>query len=641
MRLLEVIENLSRARQAIPLLIVCIARFELLDLRPSWGGGNPRAASIELGPLDREESDRLAAELLPAADGAESRALLVEKAEGNPLFLEETARMLLDANLDCSALDRIPDSIQALIAARLDLLAPDQKRLLQRAAVIGRVFWRGALEHLTPGVDVDALLDTLCERDLISTVERSTIPGDRAYQFTYVLTRDVAYGALTKAERAETHRVFAEWVPPDLVDVVAYHLDRACALLAELDGSPPPELAGDAAAALEKAGSRALANDSFAKARRLLRRSLELEPTPARLYLAANAARQLGDLGTVTVEMEEVLSQAAAAGDAALEGRALTALAAVSLGRDGDVDVAVQLARSALDTLPEDDYEARADALGRLAAAAWWRSDLRDAEAFTREALDLADRAERVDLREQSLATLQWLLALQLDLTGAEEVLAAREPASDGVLTRARAALAVGSLRRIQGRLAEATRAFEEARALHTDAGSSSEAAWCGLLLGWIALVEGRTEEAEHEFRESSRVFTTLEDHGRLVEAQRALAEALLAEGRVEEADRFASNARSLVGPHDLTSQASTTTTLGLVRAAEGTDTEAEALLRAGLALYDGTGHRLLEAQAIVSLAEFLRSRARTDEAAELEARLPDPVPGWLGTADARTTAPV
>jgi tetratricopeptide (TPR) repeat protein len=339
--------------------------------------------------------------------------------------------------------------------------------------------------------------------------------------------------------------------------------------------------------------------------------------------------------------MEEVLAQAAASGDAALEGRALTALAAVSLGRDGDVDVAVQLARSALDTLPADDFEARSDALGRLAAAAWWRSDLRSAETYTREALGLADQAGRIDLREQALATLQWLLALRLDLGGAEEVLAAREPATDGVLTRARAALALGSLRRIQGRLAEAVRAFEEARALHTDAGSSSEAAWCGLLLGWIALVEGRIEEAEHEFRESSRVFTTLEDHGRLCEAQRALAEALLAEGRIEEADRFASNARSLVGPHDLTSQASTTTTLGLVRAAQGADGEAEQLLRAGLALYEGTEHRLLEAQALVSLAQFLRSRGRADEAAELEARLPDPVPGWLGTADARTAATV
>ena len=166
-RLLEVVENLARARREIPLLIVCVARFELLDSRPAWGGGNPRAVSIELVPLDAEESDLLAAELLPAAAGTEELALLLEKAEGNPLFLEETARMLVEADLDCAALDRIPDSIQALIAARIDLLEAAQKRLLQRAAVIGRVFWRGALEHLAPGVDVAAGLEALIERDLI------------------------------------------------------------------------------------------------------------------------------------------------------------------------------------------------------------------------------------------------------------------------------------------------------------------------------------------------------------------------------------------------------------------------------------------------------------------------------------------
>src|SRR5207253_3052880 len=125
------------------------------------------------------------------------------KAEGNPLFLEETARMLLEADGDGAALDRIPDTVQALIAARIDLLQPDQKRLLQRAAVIGRVFWRGAVERLLPGVDVEQLLEALLERELIVPEERSTIAGDRAYQFKHVLIRDVAYSAMTKVERAE------------------------------------------------------------------------------------------------------------------------------------------------------------------------------------------------------------------------------------------------------------------------------------------------------------------------------------------------------------------------------------------------------------------------------------------------------
>src|SRR5581483_7737829 len=374
--------HLARARRPLPLLIVCVARFELLDTRPAWGGGNPRAAAIELSPLDSEESDLLAAELLPAAADESDRALVLEKAEGNPLFLEETARMLLEANLDCAALDRIPDSIQALIAARLDLLGTDQKRLLQRAAVVGRVFWRGALQTLLPDAAVESLLDSLIARDMITPVERSTISGDRAYQFNHVLIRDVAYGALTKVERAETHRRFAAWVPAELVEVVAYHLDRACSLLAALDG----------------AAQRAYAGDAFKKARRLARRALELEPTTERLYLAADAACQLGDLGAVATEMGQVRIEAAAADNASLEGRALVALSTAALGRDGDPAESVRLANAALETLPADDFEGRGGALRRLASAAWWTDDLRGAESFTREALALAEHADRPDL---------------------------------------------------------------------------------------------------------------------------------------------------------------------------------------------------------------------------------------------------
>ena len=641
-RLLEVVENLARARRPIQLLLICVARFELYDTRPSWGGGNPRSAAIELAPLDAEESDELAALLLPAGEGEteEQRALLVEKAEGNPLFLEETARMLLESDLDCSALDRIPDSDQALIASRIDLLDAEHKRLLQHAAVIGRVFWRGALEHLAPDADVAALLEGLLERDLIASVERSTIPGDRAFQFTHVLIRDVAYGALTKAERAETHRAFAAWVPPELVEVSAYHLDRACALLAELDGTPPDDLAAEAATALEAAGRRAYGADSFEKARRLARRALELSPTPRRLYLAADAACQLGDLGTVASEMEQVRVQAAEQGDAALEGRALTGLSTAALGRDGDPAEAVRLAQAALATFAEDDVEGRATGLRRLASAAWWTNDLRGAESYTREALSLADRAQRSDLRIDALGQLQWLLELQLDLDAAEEIFNER-PMGEGVLARARAAHALGALRRMQGRLGEAGQFLVEARSLYLDVGASGDAAMCGLILGWIALVDGLAEQAESEFRDASRVFAANEDHGRLAEAHRALAEALVALGRIEDADRFATAARSEVSDHDLTSRTSTISTLGVVRAAQACDEEAETLLRESLGMLEGTDYRLLEAEARVALVRFLRARGRADEAAKLESRLPERVPGWLGTADAHVPTAV
>ena len=137
------------------------------------------------------------------------------------------------------------------------------------------------------------------------------------------------------------------------------------------------------------------------------------------------------------------------------------------------------------------------------------------------------------------------------------------------------------------------------------------------------------------------RVFATIEDHGHLCEAQRALAEVLLAEGDVDEAERHALAATALVSPHDLTSRSSTMTTLALVRSAQGRPTEAEELLREALALLEGTDFRLLEIPPLVALAEFLRSRDRGAEAAVLEARLPDPIPAWLGREDARSPAAV
>ena len=142
--LLDLIEQLAQSLRDVPLLIVSLARAELLEARPTWGGGM-RSAAIELAPLNVEESIELADAL--ARDGELSparRALVLEKAEGNPLFLEETIRMLAEQDGED---DHIPDSLQALIAARIDRLPLDEKRLLQRAAVVGRVFWAGALER--------------------------------------------------------------------------------------------------------------------------------------------------------------------------------------------------------------------------------------------------------------------------------------------------------------------------------------------------------------------------------------------------------------------------------------------------------------------------------------------------------------
>src|SRR5262249_17445261 len=155
-----------------------------LELRPSWGGGNLRASSIELAPLTPEESEALADGLKPDGLPEEQRALVFEKAEGNPLFLEETMRMLAEHD---GTPNNIPDTIQALIAARIDALPAQQKQLLQRASVIGRVFWQAAVEEMAPELPVAALIDALVARELVVVEERSTIAGERAYRFKHIL----------------------------------------------------------------------------------------------------------------------------------------------------------------------------------------------------------------------------------------------------------------------------------------------------------------------------------------------------------------------------------------------------------------------------------------------------------------------
>ena len=246
--LLELIEHLAERVKESPLMILCLARPELLDIRPGWGGGRLRAAAIELEPLAPDESEELLDALLADRELSTSeRKTLLEKTEGNPLFVEETTRMLLEGG---TAAKRIPDTLQAMIAARIDRLPRNEKRLLQRAAVIGRIFWEGAVAHLLPDVDdLEPVLDDLLLRDFVTRESRSSISGERAYRFKHVLIRDVAYAGLAKAARAELHQQVADWLTAiageELVEIRAYHLDHAATLHEELDGVAPPG-AGDA-----------------------------------------------------------------------------------------------------------------------------------------------------------------------------------------------------------------------------------------------------------------------------------------------------------------------------------------------------------------------------------------------------------
>ena len=276
--LLELLEHLAASVREAPLMIVGLARPELLDIRPTWGGGRVRATTLELEPLHMEESATLVEALIGELELPFDIATVLSKTEGNPLFMEETVRML--AERPRGGAERIPDTLQALIAARIDRLPAASRVVLQRASVMGRIFMGGALSKLTPELDdVSEALDDLLVRDLVVREARATISGEHAYKFKHVLIREVAYAGLSKTSRADLHQAFAEWLGEragdELLEIRAFHLDQATRLLTELDGAAPAELREEAADALMKAGRRALSRESFRSARKLLLRAVE------------------------------------------------------------------------------------------------------------------------------------------------------------------------------------------------------------------------------------------------------------------------------------------------------------------------------------------------------------------------------
>ena len=191
---------------------------------------------------------------------------------------------------------------------------------------------------------MDGALADLVDRQLVTREPLSTVAGDVAYRFRHVLIRDVAYRGLAKGERARLHRTFAAWLrsrsADELVETYAYHLDRAAALLAELEGRVPDDLRTEAADALEHAGVRALAREANRTARRLLLRATELDADLERRYQAARAAWRLWELPAAYLEMDQVRELAHEAGARTTEGLALTQLAEIVLGRNADVEQA-------------------------------------------------------------------------------------------------------------------------------------------------------------------------------------------------------------------------------------------------------------------------------------------------------------
>ncbi|MDQ3381441.1 MAG: AAA family ATPase [Actinomycetota bacterium] len=645
--LLELIEHLADWVRA-PLLVICLARPELLEQRPGWGGGRVRSTAIELEPLSDEESALLVERLLSQLAGASGEPLampskeVLERAEGNPLFVEETIRMLVESGAGNDAPDRIPDTLQALIAARIDHLPPAGKRLLQRASVVGRVFWKGALEHLSPDVEnIEALLEDLQVREFVLREPRSSISGEPAYRFKHLLIREVAYSGLAKLSRAQYHARFAEWLGDrtgeELLEIRAYHLDQAVEFLTELEGAPPEELARETGMALVKAAKRAIAREAYPTARRLGLRAIELRPTLGARYVAARAAWRLQDWGAVEVEMTKVRELARERDEPVIEALALTALGEAMLKRHGDCTKSKSIVDEALALLEgKDDPVAHFDALTVRATSAGWLGEMEDTVRYMERAYAVALDAGRKDLQTLAAQALAQTHILRLELDEAELLLTrALELAGESGSVRARvgATLSYGWFLTLKGELNAAETLFEEVRASSAELGVEPAVAAALAKLGWIARLKGDLKRAEKLMREAVRITETRGDLGVLPDQQAALAETLADLGKVDEAERLALDAQSNAGVRDTSARVAAATALAAVRSAQGRGPEAEKLLDSALALAREGDFKVFELEPLERMVRLQSTPGRNGDASVYEARLAELVPAPSSTA--------
>jgi class 3 adenylate cyclase/tetratricopeptide (TPR) repeat protein len=406
----------------VPLLVLCSARPELYERHPGWGGGKRNSNTISLSPLGADDTARLLAALLQKAVlPAETQRTLLERAGGNPLYAEEFVRMLSDRGVlteqgELSDGDiPVPDNVQALIAARLDTLPPDRKALLHDGAVVGKVFWAGAIASMGDHDEgfVRSGLHELARKELVRSARTSSVSEQAEYSFWHLLVRDVAYSQIPRAERARKHVAAAEWIESmagervtDHAELLAYHYEQALELTrAAGDKDQTRGLEALTFRFLLLAGDRAGSLD-LQKAESYYRRAVEIAPEDldkARALL--KAAEASTDLTASRGNREEALTLFRRHGDELGMGEALVGLSweAWISGHSAEASAILDEATELLERHPP----------GRELSLAYRRLAGRDmilgrAEAAVLSAEKALELAERLGLQEHSTSILQF-----------------------------------------------------------------------------------------------------------------------------------------------------------------------------------------------------------------------------------------
>ena len=439
--LLDFVDHLAEWATHAPLLVVCTARPALLERRPGWSETRENAMTLSLAALTDEDTSVLIRSLLEESVlPPRAQSALLSRAGGNPLYASEYLRMLVDRGLvgpaaggETAAELPLPESIQAIIAARLDALPAAEKALLQDAAVIGRAFWAGALVTLggLPRWRVEERLLALERKGFVRRDRRSSVDREAQYAFWHILIRDVAYGQIPRGRRAEKHRLAAAWIESlnveraeDRAEMLAHHYLSALEF-ARASGQEVDSLAEPSRIALREAGDRAMGLNAFAAAVRFYRAALELwpeaDPERAELLFRYGRARFNAESAGAEV-LAEAREALLAVGDRETAAEAIVLLGELAWIR-GETEVASRNIEDAA-ALLEDAPSSRAKALVLGSLSRFWMIADRHEEAIRvgSEALRMAEELGLAELQAHALDSIGAARAAIGDLRGLRDL---------------------------------------------------------------------------------------------------------------------------------------------------------------------------------------------------------------------------
>ncbi len=633
---LDLVEYLAERVRGVPILVVCIARPELLEERPGWGGGKPHASSLLLERLPDPDCEALIASLARGLAPA-TRVRVLETADGNPLFIEQLVAMLTEGGGHEAELP-IPPTIAALLSARLDRLGPGERAVITRAAVIGKEFSAQAAVDLLPDgarAFVARHIETLARKELIGPAPS---PGrGENFRFRHILIQQAAYRATPKRLRAELHEHFATRIDDpaspggvaEHSEIVGYHLEQAFRYRAELGtvGEEELELARRAGEHLVSAGQRAFQRGDMPATVNLLRRAASLPTSNGEAGFAAlpelgYALFEIGEVDESSTVLADARAGARAAGDRHLEWRVAVTRARIEMYRDPegiDLDALAAETETAIEVLGElGDEAGLARAWMVLSDLRWSRGRLREtSDAATRAAEHARHTGNRREvgwaLGQNALCAIHGPMPVAEGLSWLERLLRA-EPENRTLDANLSGFVTV--LEAMSGRFAEARMHIKETRALARDLGLMWQAAVQELLSGYVELLAGDPVAAERDMRTAEQAFREIGEGWFLSTVAVDLPRAVYEQGRYEDAFTLLDAIDETPAPTDREWQIKRTGVPARLLARRGQLEEAERLARQGVALAADSEFVVLHADVLLDLAEVLRLAGRLEDAA-------------------------